>query len=114
MPQAPSDRRSTATLVALLLLPPLAPVTWIVLSGADRVRFLRSWLVRAGLAVLVLCPLPLLAVIAGAALGLTADPNPNPVGFGLLFVVGGVLATILLTAGTLLTEMAIRRGDEPP
>ena len=110
-PPGPSERRSTATLVALLLLPPLAPVTWILLSGAHRARFLRSALVRAGLAVLLLCPLPLVGVIAAASLGLTAEANPNPIGFGLLFVAGGVLATVLLVAGTMLTEMAIRRGE---
>jgi hypothetical protein len=96
--------------VALLILPPLAPLTWILLSGAHRGRFLASWLVRVGLAVFLLCPLPLLGVIAAASMGLTDDPNPNPIGFGLLFVAGGVLATILLTAGTFLVERDIRSG----
>lgn len=110
-PSAPSPRRQSATWIALLILPPFAPLTWIWLSGSERARFLSSWLVRTGLAVFVLCPLPLLAVIAAAALGLTDDPNPNPIGFGLLFVAGGVISTVLLTAGVLLTERDIRRGE---
>ncbi len=107
----PSPRRPAATLIALLILPPFAPLVWIGLSGAARRRFLESWLVRVGLAVFVLCPLPLVGVIAASSLGLTSDPNPNPIGFGLLFAAGGVVATVLLTAGTLITELAMRRGE---
>ena len=42
-------------------------------------RFL--WL---GLALFCIGTGPLLAVIVAAQLGLTRDPNPNPVGFGIL------------------------------
>ncbi len=106
----PSPRRQTATWIALLILPPFAPLVWLWLSGSDRPRFLSSWLVRTGLAVLVLSPVPLVAVMVAAALGLTDDPNPNPIGFGLLFVAATVLSTVLLTAGVLLTERELRRG----
>ena len=37
-----------------------------------------------GAALLVLGTGPLLAIIAAASLGLTSDPNPNPIGPGLL------------------------------
>lgn len=54
------------------------------MSIPSRVSYLDSRLVRVGLAVAVLGTLPLLAVIAAAKLGLTADPDPNPVVFGIL------------------------------
>lgn len=38
-----------------------------------------------GLAVLVSGAAPLVGIIIAAELGLTADPNPNPIGPGLLF-----------------------------
>jgi len=38
-----------------------------------------------GVALLVLGSGPLLLVIAASSLGLLSDPNPNPVGPGLLF-----------------------------
>ena len=47
-------------------------------------RYLKSTLVRAGLLLFVLGSGPLLAIIALAAVGLWPDPDPNPVGPGLL------------------------------
>ena len=47
-------------------------------------RYRDSWLVRTGVTLLVIGSGPLLLVIAAADLGLTRDPNPNPVGFGIL------------------------------
>jgi hypothetical protein len=40
-----------------------------------------------GIALLVLGTGPLIAVIVAASLGLTRDPDPNPIGFGLLAAV---------------------------
>ncbi len=97
-------------MVCVLLVPPLAPLVWIGLGGPDRTRFLRSWLVRIGIALMVLAPLPLMSVIIASEFGWSRDANPNPIGFGLLFVALTVVATVLLTAGTLLTELAIRRS----
>jgi hypothetical protein len=51
-----------------------------------------------GVAVLVLGTGPLLLVILATALGLTDDPNPNPIGPGLLAFVSfwpGVVLTII-------------------
>ena len=45
---------------------------------------LRNQLFLIGLSVFVLGSGPLLLVIAAASLGLTRDPNPNPVGFGIM------------------------------
>jgi hypothetical protein len=47
-------------------------------------RFWRSRYFVAGALLLVLGSGPLLLVIALAGLGMTKDPNPNPVGFGIL------------------------------
>ncbi len=47
--------------------------------------YLRSWWVRIGLGLLVLGAGPLLTIIVLANIGLWPDPNPNPIGPGLLF-----------------------------
>ena len=44
----------------------------------------QSRLVRVGLVLLVFGSGPLLAIIFAAAIGLWPDPNPNPVGPGML------------------------------
>ena len=102
-------RQVRASLVLLVLMPPLAPLTWILLSGADRPVYLRSLLVRIGIGTLVTCSLPLIGIIVASAAGFTADANPDPVGAGLLFALGVVLSTVLLTAGTLRTFMRLSK-----
>jgi hypothetical protein len=47
-------------------------------------RFALSLVFWIGLATLIVGTGPLLLIIAAAALGLLSDPNPNPVGPGLL------------------------------
>ena len=47
-------------------------------------RFKLSLVFWIGLATLIVGTSPLLLIIAAAALGLLSDPNPNPVGPGLL------------------------------
>jgi hypothetical protein len=47
-------------------------------------RFTLSLVFWIGLATLIVGTGPLLLIIAAAALGLLSDPNPNPVGPGLL------------------------------
>jgi hypothetical protein len=47
-------------------------------------RAVGSRLFRRGLLLFILGSGPLFAVIAAAKLGLTRDPNPNPIGFGIL------------------------------
>ena len=56
-------RQLRGSLVTPLLVPPLAPIIWILMSGSDRPAYLRSRLVRAGIAVLALSALSLLYVI---------------------------------------------------
>jgi hypothetical protein len=48
-------------------------------------RYLRSKLVRTGLVMLLLGSGPLWTIVLLAAIGLWPDPNPNPIGPGLLF-----------------------------
>ena len=102
--------RALLTLASAVLVPPLAPVVWVFASGDERPRYLRSGWVRAGLACMALSALPLLVVSAAAHLGLTRDPDPNPIGLGLLFVAGAVLGSILVAIGAFGTASAIRRG----
>jgi hypothetical protein len=47
--------------------------------------YLRSRLVQVGLGLLIVGASPLLLIILAAAAGLWPDPDPNPVGPGLLF-----------------------------
>jgi hypothetical protein len=69
-------------------------------------RYRDSWLVRCGVALLLIGAAPLLLVIAAAGLGLTKDPNPNPVGFGILFGLTFWPAVILIVAGALSVRRA--------
>jgi FtsH-binding integral membrane protein len=62
-----------------------------------------------GLALFVLGCGPLLAIIAAAELGLTSDPNPNPIGPGMLAMFTFWPAIALMVMGLV---MAFRR--RPP
>ena len=48
-------------------------------------RYWQSWWVRVGVFLLVAGSGPLVFIIVAAAVGLWPDPNPNPIGPGLLF-----------------------------
>ena len=104
-----AKRRSTAALVGLLVLPPLAPLAWIWYSQADRPRYWKSSLVRAGLALLVLSLVPAVATVGLAATGQESAFPFDPVASGTALLVGWTLSTVLLTAGVTLTERALRR-----
>jgi zinc transporter ZupT len=62
-----------------------------------------------GLALMLVGSGPLLAVVALAALGLYPDPNPNPIGFGLLAGLTFWPAVILMVVGLARTLNARRR-----
>jgi len=47
-------------------------------------KYWESWFVRLGLGLLVFGSGPLLLIIAAAEIGLLRDPNPNPIGPGML------------------------------
>jgi hypothetical protein len=73
-------------------------------------RFLASHLVRYGLVLFVVGCGPLLAIIAAASLGLTSDPNPNPVGPGLLAMVTFWPSIVITGIGV----YRVARSDAPP
>lgn len=85
--------------------PALALPAWILLSGDQRQIYWRSRLVKAGLVIAVIGSLPLLFVGIAAELGLWPDPDPNPVGFGLLFLFGVALGSLVALVGVLWTHI---------
>lgn len=77
----------------------------LVSSGVKR-RFSRVlWI---GVILFVLGSGPLLTVIVLASLGMTRDPNPNPVGFGILAFFTFWPSIILMVIGIVRTA-ALRR-----
>jgi len=100
----PSSVRMPVAVLLGLVMPPLGVLAWIGLSGSQRRDYLHSNWVRAGISIAVLSAAPLIFVIAAASLGMWPDPNPNPVGFGLLLVAGGALGTVLTGLGILFVD----------
>ena len=72
-------------------------------------RFRLTVLFWVGLALLVLGTGPLLLIIAAAELGLTRDPNPNPIGPGLLAFVTFWPAVILIVWGLVASVVRYRK-----
>ena len=72
-------------------------------------RFRFSRLFWIGLALLVLGTGPLLVIGAAAELGLTSDPNPNPIGPGLLAFFTFWPAAILIVWGLIASVLHYRR-----
>ena len=62
-------------------------------------RFKLTRLFWIGLAILILGTGPLLVIIAPAALGLLSDPNPNPIGPGILAALTFWPAVIMIVWG---------------
>ena len=70
--------------------------------------YLASGWVRAGLGLLLVGGGPLMFIIAAAAVGLWPDPNPNPIGPGLLFFLTFWPAIICIVIGV----VRVRRGNQ--
>ena len=64
-------------------------------------KYLADRLVVAGIVILAVGSGPLLAVGLLAKFGFLSDPNPNPIGFGLLFFFSFWPGVILTVAGFL-------------
>jgi hypothetical protein len=79
-------------------------------AGAGVRHYLKSGWVRIGLALLVLGSGPLWTIILLAALGWWPDPNPNPIGPGLLFFFTVWPAIICLGVGVLRVRSSRRSG----
>ena len=70
---------------------------------AQKRRFFDHWwLFRLGIVLLLLGSGPLLVTIALAKLGVTADPNPNPVGFGILAMLTFWPSIVMIVVGFVL------------
>ncbi len=77
----------------------------------DAPAYLQSWWVRAGIGLLVVGAGPLLFIIVAAAIGLWPDPNPNPIGPGLLFFFTFWPAILSIVVGVIRVRRA--RGAQP-
>ena len=75
-------------------------------------RYLRSNWVRVGLVLAVVGAGPLMFVIVAAAIGLWPDPNPNPVGAGMLFALLFWPAVVCLSVGVVRVHMAARAEND--
>jgi hypothetical protein len=75
----------------------------------DSPPFRLSRLFWIGLALLVLGTGPLLLIVAAAELGLTGDPNPNPIGPGLLAFFTFWPAVILIAWGLVASVWRYRK-----
>ena len=71
--------------------------------------YLRSWWVRIGLGLLVIGSGPLLTVVILANIGVWPDPNPNPIGLGLLCAFTMWPAIICVVVGVVLVRRARRQ-----
>ena len=74
--------------------------------------YLRSWWVRAGLGLLVVGAAPLVFIIVAAAVGLWPDPNPNPIGPGLLFFFTFWPAVLCLLIGVVRVRLARNSSNQ--
>lgn len=72
-------------------------------------RFRLTVMFWVGLALLVLGTGPLLMIVVAAELGLTSDPNPNPIGPGLLAFFTFWPAVILIVWGLVTSVLRYRR-----
>ena len=70
--------------------------------------YLQSWWVPIGVALLILGSGPLLFIIIAAAIGLWPDPNPNPIGPGLLLFFTFWPAVICIVIGVIRVHRANR------
>jgi hypothetical protein len=73
-------------------------------------RFKLTNLFWIGLALLGLGTGPLLLIVVAAELGLTSDPNPNPIGPGLLAFLTFWPAVILIVWGLVVSILRYRKA----
>ena len=81
------------------------------MAVAKPTRLRDSRLFRAGLGLFILGSGPLIGILIAAQLGLTFDPNPNPVGFGLLAFLTFWPSVGLLLAGLFFVRSARREKE---
>jgi hypothetical protein len=67
--------------------------------------YLQSYWIRVGIGLIVIGSAPLLLIILAAAIGLWPDPNPNPVGPGVLFFLTFWPAVLCIIVGIVRVRM---------
>lgn len=77
-------------------------------------EYLASGMVRTGLILLLAGSAPLWGIVLAARLGLWPDPNPNPIGPGLLFFVTFWPAVILILLGAARVRYRKAHPDREP
>lgn len=75
-------------------------------------RYLKDWIFTTGLALLLLGTGPLVAIVLLAKIGLGADPNPNPIGPGMLCFFTVLPSILLMSLGARRVRSRLRR--RPP
>jgi hypothetical protein len=105
---AGEHERRPKGIVAILLLflmisPPIGLTAWIIAAGRSRAHYLHSWWIRGGYAMIGVAALPLL--LFGF---FTSDPNPNPIGLGLLFAAGAALGCISIAIGVVYVWFSLK------
>ncbi|MBK7249632.1 MAG: hypothetical protein IPI06_01640 [Gammaproteobacteria bacterium] len=93
-------------LLLCIVAPPLGFLAWVLGNADERPAYLASRWVRAGLVLLVLGTSPLILFSL-----FTRDPNPNPIGLGLLFVACVIPATACLAIGAVWVWFKLRRAS---
>lgn len=72
--------------------------------------YLKSPWVKVGIGLLIVGAGPILFIIVAAAIGLWPDPNPNPIGPGLLFFVTFWPAIFCIVIGVIRVRSEDRRA----
>jgi hypothetical protein len=103
-----SSKPNPLVLLLCILAPPLGLLAWVFTSGSHRPAYFGSGWIRTDLTLLLLGSAPLLVILIAAEVGLWPDPNPNPVGPGLLFFFAGVLGTGCLAVGIVTVWLKLR------
>jgi hypothetical protein len=78
------------------------------IAPRDAPTYWRSWWVRTGIGLLIVGTGPLAFIIVAAAIGLWPDPNPNPIGPGLLFFFTFWPAILCIVVGVIRVRRARR------
>jgi hypothetical protein len=75
------------------------------IESTDMGPYLQSYWIRVGIGLIVIGSAPLLLIILAAAIGLWPDPNPNPVGPGVLFFLTFWPAVLCIIVGIVRVRM---------
>lgn len=81
------------------------------MAAQKRKLFDHRWMLGLGIVLLLLGSGPLLSLIILAKLGVTADPNPNPIGLGMLAMFTFWPSIALIVAGLILRRRSHSRSN---